>query len=214
MKRIFAIVTAVFAGLVAAAVGLKEKPPAPASYALQEGDIVFHGNAGEQCDAIREASGSPYTHCGVVFEKDGRLMVLEAVQPVRVTTVEAFQQRSLPGSFHARRLKQPADSAAIDKAKAWGSKQIGRNYDYAFGWDPYTLYCSELVWKAYEQAGIELCEPRRFHDYRLDSPKVKAIIVKRYGSADKLPRDEPVVAPGDLADSPLLVEVPRVEGEK
>lgn len=214
MKRIFAIVTVVFAGLVAAAVGLRDKPPATANYALQEGDIVFHGNAGEQCDAIREATGSPYTHCGVVFEKDGRLMVLEAVQPVRVTTVEAFQQRSLPGSFHARRLKQPADPEVIAKAKAWGSKQTGRNYDSLFGWEDGALYCSELVWKAYQQAGIELCEPRRFHDYRLDTPKVKAIIAKRYGSADKLPRDEPVVAPGDLADSPLLVEVPRVEGKK
>ena len=214
MKKIFAIVSLVFAGLVAAAVGLRDKPPAPANYALQEGDIVFHGNAGEQCDAVREATGSPYTHCGVVFEMDGRLMVLEAVQPVRVTTVDAFQQRSLPGTFHARRLKQPADPAAIAKARSWGARQTGRNYDYLFGWDDGALYCSELVWKAYEQAGIELCEPRRFHDYRLDSPKVKAIIARRYGSADKLPRDEPVVAPGDLADSPLLVEVPRVEGKK
>lgn len=214
MKVIFALVSLTFAGLLAAALIMKEEAPAHAAYVLQEGDIVFHGNAGEQCDAVREATGSPYTHCGVVFEKDGRLMVLEAVQPVRITTVEAFQQRSLPGSFHARRLKQAANSAEIEKAKAWGSKQIGRNYDYAFSWDPYTLYCSELVWKAYQQAGIELCEPRRFHDYRLDHPKVQAIIAKRYGSADKLPRDEPVVAPGDLADSPLLVEVPRVEGKK
>jgi hypothetical protein len=43
---------------------------------------------------------------------------------------------------------------------------------------------------------------------------VKAIIARRCGSADKLPRDEPVVAPGDLAGSPLQVEVPRVEGKK
>jgi Permuted papain-like amidase enzyme, YaeF/YiiX, C92 family len=213
MKRIFAIVSVVFAGLVAAAVGLRDKPPAPAHHALQEGDIVFHGNAGEQNDAIREATGSPYTHCGVVFEKDGRLMVLEAVQPVRVTTVEAFIYRSLPGTYHARRLKIPAGPAAIAKAKSWGNHQAGRNYDYLFRWEDGAFYCSELVWKAYQQAGIELCEPRRFHDYRLDSPKVKAIIAKRYGSADKLPRDEPVVAPGDLADSPLLVEVPRVEGK-
>jgi hypothetical protein len=215
MKKILAVAPLVLAGLVAAAVGLKEKPPGPAAYYdLQEGDILFHGNSGEQCDAIREATGSPYTHCGVVFERDGSLMVLEAVQPVRVTTVEAFQQRSLPGSFHARRLKTPADPAALDQAKAWGHKQLGRNYDLRFEWDSHTLYCSELVWKAYQQAGIELCEPRRFHDYRLDSPKVQAIIARRYGSADNLPRDEPVVAPGDLAASPLLVEVPRVERER
>jgi hypothetical protein len=202
------------ASLLATGFTFKKSAPREAPYALQEGDIVFHGSAGEQCDAVREATGSPYTHCGVVFEKDGRLMVLEAVQPVRVTPVEAFQQRSLPGTFHARRLKQAADPAAIAKAKAWGAKQTGRNYDYLFGWDDGALYCSELVWKAYAKAGIELCPPRRFHDYRLDAPKVKAIITRRYGSAAKLPRDEPVVAPGDLAESPLLAEVPRAEGKK
>lgn len=200
--------------LLAAGFGFRKSAPREAAYALREGDIVFHGGAGEQCDAVREATGSPFTHCGVVFEKDGRLMVLEAVQPVRVTTVEAFQQRSLPGTFHARRLKRAADPAAIAAAKAWGTRQIGRNYDVLFGWHDGALYCSELVWKAYAKAGIELCPTRRFHDYRLDHPKVKAVIARRYGSADKLPRDEPVVAPGDLADSPLLVEVPRVEGKK
>jgi len=213
MKRAFAAVL-LATSLLAAGFTFKKPAPREAPYALREGDIVFHGNAGQQCDAVREATGSPFTHCGVVFEKDGRLMVLEAVQPVRVTSVQAFQQRSLPGTFHARRLKQAADPAAIANAKAWASRQIGRNYDYLFGWDDGALYCSELVWKAYAKAGIELCEPRRFHDYRLDAPKVKAIIAKRYGSADQLPRDEPVVAPGDLAKSPLLVEVPRVEGKK
>lgn len=213
MKRALAALV-LAASLFATGFTFKKSAPADAAYALQEGDIVFHGNAGEQCDAVREATGSPYTHCGVVFEKDGRLMVLEAVQPVRITSFEAFQQRSLPGTFHARRLKQAADPAALAKAKAWGARQTGRNYDPLFGWDDGALYCSELVWKAYAKAGIELCEPRRFHDYRLDAPKVKAIIAKRYGSADQLPRDEPVVAPGDLADSPLLVEVPRVVRKK
>jgi hypothetical protein len=213
MKRLLASVL-LASTLLAAGFGFKKSDPREAAYTLREGDIVFHGGAGEQCDAVREATGSPFTHCGVVFEKDGRLMVLEAVQPVRVTSVEAFQQRSLPGTFHARRLKTPPAADAVARAKAWGTRQIGRNYDHLFGWHDGALYCSELVWKAYAKAGIELCPPRRFHHYRLDAPRVKAVIAKRYGSADKLPRDEPVVAPGDLADSPLLVEVPRIEGKK
>ena len=213
MKRLLAAVL-LASTLLATGFGFKKSAPREAAYALKEGDIVFHGTAGEQCDAVREATGSPFTHCGVVFENDGRLMVLEAVQPVRVTTVEAFQQRSLPGTFHARRLKAPPAADAVARAKAWGSRQIGRNYDVLFGWNDGALYCSELVWKVYAKAGIDLCPTRRFHDYRLDHPKVKAVIARRYGSADKLPRDEPVVAPGDLADSPLLVEVPRVEGKK
>ena len=61
---------------------------------------------------------------------------------------------------------------------------------------------------------MKLCEPRRFHDYQLDHPAVKPVIEQRYGSATKLPKDEPVVAPSDLASSELLVEVPRVEKKK
>ncbi len=43
----------------------------------------------------------------------------------------------------------------------------------------------------------------------VDDPKVKKIIEERYGSVEKMPLDEKVVAPSDLARSPLLVEIPR-----
>jgi hypothetical protein len=201
MKRLAVLFSVAIAGFAAA----------EAPYALQEGDIVFNSGTGEQADAIRGATGSTYTHCGVVFRENGRLVVLEAVQPVRVTPVEAFQKRSQPGTFHARRLKSPPAAAGIEKAKAWGKQQLGRDYDVRFQWGGDKLYCSELVWKAYEQAGVKLCEPRRFHDYKLDHPAVKPVIAQRYGSADKLPKNEPVVAPSDLAESALLMEVPRVE---
>ncbi|MCW1922963.1 YiiX/YebB-like N1pC/P60 family cysteine hydrolase [Luteolibacter arcticus] len=200
MKRLSALLSLALAGTAAA----------EAPYALREGDILFQGSAGQQADAIRGATNSPYTHCGVVFQENGSLMVLEAVQPVRVTTVAEFQKRSSPGTFHARRLKSPPDAAALEKAKAWGKRQLGLNYDARFQWGDDKLYCSELVWKAYHEAGVKLCEPRRFQDYKLDHPAVKPVIAQRYGSADKLPKEEPVVAPSDLADSPLLVEVPRV----
>ncbi|WP_193214428.1 YiiX/YebB-like N1pC/P60 family cysteine hydrolase [Luteolibacter marinus] len=210
MKSLAALLSLIAAGIFIASVTGRENPEPEAIYALQEGDIVFHGNAGGQSDAIREATGSPYTHCGVVFRKDGRLMVFEAVQPVRAVPVEAFIARSQPGTFHARRLKNPPRPEAIAEAKAWAAKQSGRNYDYLFQWADGALYCSELVWKVYDRAGIQLCPTRHFQDYQLDSPKVREVIKRRYGSVDKLPRDEPVVAPGDLAASPLLVEVPRV----
>lgn len=210
MKLLAATLSLLIAALVVVGFTWRKDTDSQAAYALREGDIVFHGNGGGQNDAIREATGSPYTHCGLVFEKDGRLMVFEAVQPVRSTSVDAFIGRSLPGTFHARRLKDPPAAEALATAKAWATRQAGRNYDHLFQWDDGALYCSELVWKTYDQAGIQLCPTRRFHDYNLGSPEVQAVIARRYGSADKLPRDEPVVAPGDLADSPLLVEVPRV----
>ena len=58
-------------------------------YLLQEGDIVFSSSAGGQGQAIVAATASPWTHCGIVFVQDGRLMVLQAVQPVGTTTLDA-----------------------------------------------------------------------------------------------------------------------------
>lgn len=184
------------------------------TYQLQTGDIVFQGTKGEQADAVRLATGSPYTHCGVVIVDQGKFHVLEAVQPVRITALDEFMKRSLPGTFHARRLKKVPDPSAFESVQVWSAKQIGRNYDLKFQWSDESFYCSELVWKIFSKAGVELCPTRSFHDYNLEAAPVKAIIARRYGSAEKLPKSEPVVAPGDIAASSLLVEVPVVEGKK
>lgn len=52
---------------------------------LQNGDVVLQKTRGPQSVAVREATGSPYTHTGLVFMRHGEPWVLEAVQPVRWT---------------------------------------------------------------------------------------------------------------------------------
>ncbi|WP_052573846.1 hypothetical protein [Haloferula sp. BvORR071] len=47
-------------------------------YALKTGDVVFQSSNGEQAEAVRKATGSRFTHCGVVFEQNGEWKVLEA----------------------------------------------------------------------------------------------------------------------------------------
>lgn len=194
------------AALLLASSGLRAQEEG--GYSLQTGDVVFQCTGGEQAKAVQAATGSRYTHCGVVFEEGGSFKVLEAVQPVKITSFEEFRKRSQPGTFQVRRLKTPLSAEAIANGKAWGVKQVGLDYDLHFRWDDETLYCSELVWKIFKKAGVELCATRKFQDYELDAPEVKKVIDQRYGSKDKLPKEEPVVSPGDLADSPLLMEVP------
>jgi hypothetical protein len=199
----------VFLSLSATAGSIFKASP-KTTYQLQEGDIVFQGNAGPQGDAVRAATGSPYTHCGIVFKNGDEFMVIEAVQPVRVTRLDEFIDRSLPETFYAMRLKGPIDPALLAKGRDWASKQTGLPYDVHFRWDDEKLYCSEFVWKTYEKAGVQLCEKRAFRTYELEAPAVKQIIESRYGGIDKLPLDEPAVSPGDLATSSLLVEVPKL----
>jgi hypothetical protein len=49
----------------------------------------------------------------------------------------------------------------------------------------------------------------RFRDYDLEKPSVKKLIEKRFGGMARVPLDEKVVAPTDLAVSTLLVEISR-----
>ncbi len=192
--------TLVFSALVSVVV---------ADPALREGDVVFTGSKRGQGEAIIAATGSRYSHCGVVFQRDGKWMVLEAVQPVGVVSLDEFKSRSEPGLFLVRRLKVPVAPADYQKARAWAEAQIGKNYDGRFLWDDGNLYCSELVWKFYARAGVELCAPRKFRDYDLRKPSVRKLIDQRFGGMERVPLDERVVAPSDLAGSTLLQDVAR-----
>jgi Permuted papain-like amidase enzyme, YaeF/YiiX, C92 family len=180
--------------------------PSPTAL-LREGDIVFNSSPQGAGEAIMAATGSKFTHCGLVFSDKGRLMVIEAVQPVRVVSLETFQTHSPAGTFTVRRLRKPLAEAAFAKAKEWGKSQIGKHYDTLYLWDDRNLYCSELVWKAYQHAGLELCQPKRFRDLNLEKPSVQKIITERFGGMEHLPLDEKIVAPSDLANSPQMEEV-------
>ena len=70
------------------------------------------------------------------------------------------------------------------------------------------MYCSELVWKVYQQGyGVELCPLRQMKDFDLSSPEVKTIMKQRYG--DNPPLEEKVVAPSDLSNSDKLYLVEK-----
>jgi hypothetical protein len=175
---------------------------------LREGDIVFTGSELGQGSAIMAATGSVFTHCGVVFLHEGKPMVIEAVHPVRVTGLREFIGGAKPPALSVKRLKQPLDAAKAAKAREWAAAQIGLPYDIRFQWGDDQLYCSELVWKIFARAGVELCKPRAVREYRLDHPKVRALIIERFGGMQNLAMEEKVVAPSDLAASPLLEDVP------
>ena len=120
-----------------------------------------------------------------------------------------FILHSDPGTFTAKRLKTAISPSVYQNGRAWALTQLGKNYDDQFRWDDQRMYCSELVWKTYQKAGVSLCDLRKFRDYRLDQPEVRKVIQQRYGNAENIPLEEKVVAPGDLATSSLLMEVPR-----
>ena len=172
---------------------------------LQNGDIVFQNAQSRQCKAIELATHSKYTHCGIVFWKNDKCYVLEAVQPVKYTQIDDWIDRGLNRHYAVKRLKDKSplsDSILVAMNKA-GEKYLDKDYDIYFGWGNDKIYCSELVWKIYKEgANLEVGKLHKLKDFDLRSSEVKKIMEERYG--DNIPYEEDVVSPSNIFDSDLL----------
>ena len=173
----------------------------------QNGDIVFQDSESRQSEAIKLATKSKFSHCGIVFrnEENGKWMVLEAVQPVRFTPIEKWIDRGTDDKYSLKRLKntETLDKEKLHKMYQLGKSFIGKNYDIQFGWGDDKLYCSELVWKIYKRgAGIEVGSLKPLKEYNLNDPIVRKTLEQRYGS--KIPLDDKMISPQDIFESDLL----------
>lgn len=177
---------------------------------LRNGDIVFQSGDSRQCVAVKLATHSPYSHCGIYLTgSDGKAYIYEAVQPVKKTPVAQWIQQGNGGIYTAVRLNN-AQQVINDSTSALllneANKYINRDYDIYFGWGDDKIYCSEYVWKIYKNAlNIEICPLSQLKDFDLSSKEVKHIMQERYGS--HIPYEEKVVAPSDLYAAPTVTQV-------
>lgn len=128
-------------------------------------------------------------------------MVLEAVNPVKVTSLNSWIARGKGGKYKVVRLKQELTGSQKSAIHKYAAAQLGKKYDIKFQWSSSKMYCSELVWKAYYAAGIKLCEPSHFSDYNLSSSVVQYAIKQRYGTS--INPNEKVVTPVDVYSTEL-----------
>lgn len=173
----------------------KEKNP------YKDGDIIFQTTSGKTGKAIQLATHSQYNHCGVLFFENNEWVVYEAVQPVKKTSLKEFNAR---GKGTVKRLTNNSLSKdKIDKLKTLFKTYEDKDYDEAFNWSDEQIYCSELVYKLFNNAlHIELCKPRKLSDFDLNNPLVKEKLNEKYGN--KIPLNEPMVSPEDIFRSELL----------
>ncbi len=173
---------------------------------FQNGDIIFQTSESQQCEAVRIATNSKFSHCGIIFIEKGKTYVYEAVQPVKTTLLEDWITHGKDSKYVVKRLKKSKTQLTEEQLtamKKYGEKMLNKNYDIYFGWSDSEIYCSELVWKIYKNgAHIEICQTKELKDFNLNNPIVQKILYQRYGS--QIPLHEKVVAPSQLHDSELL----------
>ena len=183
-------------------------------YEPRDGDIIFHTSMSDQSEAIQQATGSRYSHVGVVYIRDGSPMVFEAIKTVQLTPLEQWIRRGEDGHFVVKRLEdaeERLDKAAKKKLYEEAKRMKGLPYDPYFQWDDRAIYCSELVWKIYHRA---LCKDvgvlETLKDFDLSHSATQEIFRERFGSS--FPKDEPVISPAAIFKSKEL-ELVHEEGE-
>jgi hypothetical protein len=173
---------------------------------LKNGDIIFHVSRSSQSKAIQYATGSQYSHMGIIFIKKKKVYVCEAIQPVTLTPLHRFIARGRGGHYTVKRLKNVREiltPQVVQEMYRVGAGFLGKNYDYYFAWSDRRIYCSELVWKIYKRAaGVSLTRLKTMSDFDLTHPLVKKKIRERYGR--NIPLNEKVVSPADIYTSTLL----------
>ncbi|MDR0563731.1 MAG: YiiX family permuted papain-like enzyme [Azoarcus sp.] len=179
------------------------------SASLQTGDIIFHTSTSAQSQAVQLATKSKYSHMGMVYEKEGKLYVLEAVQPVKFTPLNEWIKRGKNGQYVVKRLKNSKAILTpqnIIKIKQEGKKYLGKNYDIYFEWSDERMYCSELVWKIYKNVlDIEIGNLQKISEFNLSHPTVKAKLKERFG--DNIPMNQWAISPDQMFRSDLLETV-------
>ncbi len=176
---------------------------------FHDGDIIFQTSQSGQSLAVSYATHSKYTHCGILFNDKGKWYVYEAVQPVKKTLFKDWITMGDSNYYIVRRLIM-ADSIlnpeVVTKMRTSCNTRMGKDYDLYFGWDDSLIYCSELVWKSYnESTGLEIGHPKPMKEFDLTHPVVQKTMTQRYG--DKIPYDELMISPGDVFESELLFTV-------
>lgn len=210
MKGKFILLSAliVACSIFALAFGLIDAPAVPSNN-LKNGDIIFQTSLSSQSKAIQLATGSEYSHMGVIYIEDGLPFVYEAIQAVQLTPFNKWIARGQNKHYVVKRLKNSENILTEDvlvKMRTIGNKFKNKNYDLYFEWSDDRIYCSELVWKIYfEATGISIGTLQELQDFDLSSPQVKQKLKERYG--DKIPLQEKVISPASMFSSDVLMTV-------
>lgn len=176
---------------------------------IHNGDIIFQISKSAQSIAIQKATGSQYSHMGIVYISQGKKYVYEAVGPVKLTPFSEWVARGENGHYVIKRLKNYEQFMTAEnqqKFKDSADRFTGLPYDTFFLWSDESIYCSELVWKLYYEAlNIELAPLKKMEQFDLTSPEVQKIMAERF--SEGIPVEEPVMSPADIFDSEKLMHV-------
>ena len=155
------------------AVACSQKPENPfENIALEQGDLVFRKGIGLKSQAVLHADSiGVYSHIGIVVLKDSAFQIVhitpgeraekETVDKIKMESINDFWRKDRAEHGAVYRLKENSlGEMAAQQALRLLQKGILFDHDYQLC-DTTEMYCTELVWYAYTQAGIDISFGKR-----------------------------------------------------
>ncbi len=175
-----------------------------ANFPYNEGDIIFQSLPHNRLvDAIEGVTKSSWSHCGVIMRENGAWVVYEALGTVHRTPLEKWIAQGRNGGACAIYRPVPSATPDIEKLRAQLGAMLGKPYDFHYAPGDEEIYCSELVYKAYDRAqGLKLGTWEKLGD--LDWKPFEAFILT---IEDSVPLERPMITPVALTRSELLQRV-------
>lgn len=150
-----------------------EAQPVPAGAGIamdpalfQDGDVLFRRGRSVVSRAVLSMDGdSRYSHVGLVERVESGVWILHAAPAAESNgeggvIVETLQEFLAPDAAAAAALYRPVQPLAAASAMrtAWSFVRRRTPFDGAFDLSTTDeLYCTELIWRAYLAAGVDLC---------------------------------------------------------
>jgi hypothetical protein len=167
------------------------------------GDIIFQSlPPNPLVNAIEGITESPFSHCGMVYEKDGKWYVLESLGTVHWTSLSSWMIRGRNSGIAVYRPKFELDQ--LKNVLVAALKFEGTKYDAKYEMEDEKIYCSELAYKAFKIGiGIELGELDKLGDLKWQMYE-KTIIKYEDGP---VPLDRQMITPVGLTRDDKLNKV-------
>ncbi len=173
-----------------------EPIPLPTPSGYMDGDIIFIQSQSSQSAALREATGSVWTHVGLLVKQSSGWHVAEAIGPVVSTPINDFIARSKDKAYQVYRFRH-FDPATMRSAMLAAIQKYNKPYDIYFEFSNTRTYCSELTYKVMlDVTGVGLGRVQKMRDMKLDGPYAKALIKMRLTDIGKeINPDEDIITP-------------------
>jgi uncharacterized protein YycO len=177
---------------------------------LKTGDLLFRGvvpgSLSQAIDEVTQTGGEThFSHMGLVEGRGDSIFVLHASPEdgtCRVTLREFLHPEGDPVEVVAYRLKRPwrrAIPAAMERAE----KMLGKPYNNHYRLVDTAYYCSDFVYRAFEEDSVFELNPMTFKDPQ--TGEFSLVWVEHYGKLGiEIPEGLPGCNPNGMAASDKL----------